>query len=297
MMNDVEINSMRAWVLAARPKTLTGAGVPIMIGCSLAYGVNRFQLIPAVVCFLFAFIMQIDANFINDYYDFKKGIDRDDRLGPERACAQGWISLQAMWKGIVVVSVTACLVGSFVLFYAGWELIPIGLVCILFAFLYTGGPYPLAYHGWGDVLVILFFGFIPVGGTFYVMVHDWTWDVTVASTACGLAVNTLLMVNNYRDREQDKKSGKKTVVVRWGEKAGRQLYLLLGIAATELCLLFVFSGHLGAAVLPQFYLPIHFLTWEEMVRIREGKVLNIILGKTSRNILLFGLLLSLGLIL
>lgn len=164
-------------------------------------------------------------------------------------------------------------------------------------FLYTAGPYPLAYHGWGDVLVIIFFGFVPVGCTYYVMCHDWTWNVTIASVVCGMIIDTLLMVNNYRDREQDALSGKKTLVVRWGAATGRMLYLFLGLAAAWLCLLFAVSGHIWAAILPQIYILPHFLTWQRMVKINKGKELNIILGETSRNMLLFGILLTLGLIL
>ena len=295
-METVQTNSIKAWLLAARPKTLAGAATPVLLGCALAYSDGWFQVIPALLCFLFAFLMQIDANFINDFFDYLKGSDREDRLGPERACAQGWITLNAMKRGIALTTMTACLTGFFLLFYGGLEMIPVGLLCVLFAFLYTAGPYPLAYHGWGDVLVILFFGFIPVGGTYYVMCHDWTWNVTIASLACGLIIDTLLMVNNYRDREQDAQSGKKTLVVRWGEKAGRWLYLWLGLAAAGLCLLFSLNGHLWAALLPQFYILPHFLTWQRMVKIRKGKELNSILGETSRNMLLFGLLLTAGFI-
>lgn len=296
-METIQTNSTKAWLLAARPKTLAGAATPVLLGCALAYSDGWFQVIPALLCFLFAFLMQIDANFINDFFDYLKGSDREDRLGPERACAQGWITLNAMKRGIALTTMTACLTGFFLLFYGGLEMIPVGLLCVLFAFLYTAGPYPLAYHGWGDVLVILFFGFIPVGGTYYVMCHDWTWDVTIASLACGFIIDTLLMVNNYRDREQDAKSGKKTIVVRWGEKAGRWLYLWLGLAAAGFCLLFALTGHPWAALLPQLYILPHFLTWQKMVKIRKGKELNRILGETSRNMLLFGLLLTAGFVL
>ena len=238
-METVKTNSIKAWLLAARPKTLAGAAVPVMLGCALAAADGWFQIVPAILCFLFAFLMQIDANFINDFFDYLKGSDREDRLGPERACAQGW----------------------------------------------------------GDVLVIIVFGFVPVGCTYYVMCHDWTWNVTIASVVCGMIIDTLLMVNNYRDREQDALSGKKTLVVRWGAATGRMLYLFLGLAAAWLCLLFAVSGHIWAAILPQIYILPHFLTWPRMVKINKGKELNIILGETSRNMLLFGILLTLGLIL
>ena len=296
-MGTVQTNSIKAWILAARPKTLAAAATPVLLGCSLAYTDGYFQWIPALLCFLFAFSMQIDANFINDYYDYLKGSDREDRLGPERACAQGWITLSAMKKGMLFTTLLSCLWGILLLRYCGLEMIPVGLLCVLFAFLYTAGPYPLAYHGWGDVLVIVFFGFVPVGCTYYTMAHGWTWNVTIACAACGLVSDLLLMLNNYRDREQDKISGKRTLIVRFGEPAGRWAYLLLGILAVGLCAFYAFDGYLTATLLPLLFLVPHFSTWRDMIRIFKGKELNIVLGKTARNIVLFGLLLSLGLIL
>ena len=296
-MENVQTNSIKAWILAARPKTLAAAATPVLIGCSLAVADGAFQWIPAILCFLFAFSMQIDANFINDYYDYLKGSDREDRLGPERACAQGWITLPAMKKGMIITTLLSCFWGLLLLRYCGVEMIPVGLLCVLFAFLYTAGPYPLAYHGWGDVLVIAFFGFVPVGCTYYTMAHDWTWNVTIGCAACGLVSDMLLMLNNYRDREQDKISGKRTLVVRFGEKAGRYAYLVLGILAVGLCSFYAFNDFLMASLLPVLFLLLHFTTWREMVRIHKGKQLNIVLGKTARNIVVFGLLLSLGLIL
>ena len=296
-MENVKTNSIKAWILAARPKTLAAAATPVLLGCALAYTAGAFQWIPAILCFLFAFSMQIDANFINDYYDYLKGSDREDRLGPERACAQGWITLSAMKKGMIFITLLSCFWGLLLLRYCGFEMIPVGLLCVLFAFLYTAGPYPLAYHGWGDILVIVFFGFVPVGCTYYTMAHGWTWNVTIACAACGLVSDLLLMLNNYRDREQDKISGKRTLIVRFGEKAGRYAYLTLGILAVGLCAFYAFNGYLMASLLPLLFLILHFTTWREMVRIYQGKELNIVLGKTARNIVVFGLLLSIGLLL
>lgn len=275
----VKQNSTKAWLLASRPKTLTAASIPVMLGCALASMYGHFQLIPAILCFLFAFLMQIDANFINDLYDYLKGTDREDRLGPERACAQGWISPSGMKKGIVITTFLAALDGLCLLWYGGWEMIPVGIACIIFAFLYTTGPYPLAYHGWGDVLVLVFFGFVPVGCTFYIMAHSWNTSVTMASLACGLVIDTLLMVNNFRDREQDAISGKKTIVVRLGARAGLILYFLLGLAACWSCFYFISEGRLWAAILPQIYLLLHIFTTVKMARINRGKELNAILGK------------------
>lgn len=297
MTTQIRTNSLRAWLLAARPKTLTGAGVPVMLGAALAAADGGFNFIPVLLCFLFAFLMQIDANLINDLGDHLKGSDGEDRLGPERACAQGWITPQAMRCGIIVVTFTACLVGSGLLFYASWWMIWLGFACVVFAFLYTTGPYPLAYHGWGDLLVLLFFGYIPVGGIYYLLCDSLPWYVLAVATACGLVVDTLLMVNNYRDREQDARSGKRTLVVRLGERTGDKLYLGLGFAAVAICLTLLIDHRIWAALLPLLYLPVHIMTWRQMVRIHSGRKLNSILGATSRNMLLFGTLLTVGLLL
>lgn len=296
-MEEVRINSARAWLLAARPKTLAGAATPVLLGCALAQADGRFGWLPASLCLAFALLMQIDANLINDLYDFLKGSDRKDRLGPERACSQGWITLKAMKLGIALTTLVACVAGLCLLFYGGAWLVAVGATCVAFAFLYTAGPYPLAYHGWGDLLVLLFFGLVPVGCTYYVMAHGWTLGVTLASLSCGLVIDTLLMVNNYRDREQDALSGKRTLVVRFGARTGSGLYLGLGVVAVLLCIPLAADYSLWAVLLPAAYLPVHYLTWRRMVRIGRGRQLNRILAETSRNILLFGLLLSLGIVL
>ncbi len=293
----IETNSFKAWMLATRPKTLTGAAIPVMLGCALAFLFGKFNPAPACLCFLFAFLMQIDANLINDLFDFLKGSDREDRLGPERACSQGWITPKAMGIGIAITTILACLVGLCLLFFSGWEMIPVGIACVIFAFLYTARPYPLAYHGWGDLLVLIFFGFVPVGCTYYIMAGDWNTSVTIVSLACGLVIDTLLMVNNFRDRVQDKISGKRTLVVRFGAKAGLSMYLFLGLTACWLCFYFLFIGKIYAVLLPQIYLISHIATTRKMAQINHGKALNNILGETSRNILIFGVLLTIGLIL
>ena len=295
MKTIVKQDSLKAWILAARPKTLTAAIIPVMIGTSLAVLDGGFQAVPAAICCLFAAMMQIASNFINDLYDFLKGTDREDRLGPERACAQGWISPRAMRIGIATILALACLTGCILISYGGWGLILLGVTCVAFAFLYTTC---LSYNGWGDALVVVFFGFVPVGGTYYVQTLEWTPEVLLCALACGLAIDTLLVVNNYRDREADTRSGKQTLIVRMGEKFGRWFYLILGLAAVSLCLcVFAVQERWPAALLPVLYLLPHYHSWRQMVRIAKGKELNKILGQTSRNMLLFGLLLSIGLLL
>lgn len=308
-MKEIKQNSLHAWLLAARPKTLTGAVIPVLTGTSLALADGQFKGMAALLCLLFACGMQIAANFINDLYDYLKGTDREDRLGPERACAQGWITPEAMKRGIGLTVFLSCLTGCGLLYACrgqlpchGWELVLLGMFCVVFAFLYTT---VLSYQGWGDLLVLMFFGFVPVGGTYYVQAYTITADVMVASLISGLVTDTLLIVNNYRDREQDALSGKRTLIVRFGEPLGRYLYLGLGMAATLLTLWFAvrngedMQGETGvlpfdvtAALLPFIYLLAHVRTWKRMCEIRSGKKLNSILGETSRNMLLMGLLLS-----
>ena len=147
------------------------------------------------------------------------------------------------------------------------------------------------------IAMLVFFGLIPVGFTYYIQTGYWNWETTVTAVACGLVIDTLLMVNNFRDRDQDRISGKQTVVVRFGIKAGSIGYLLLGFIPCIGCLTLVIGGHIWAAILPQLYLIPHIRTWNRMVEIHQGKALNEILGKTARNIFLFGVLLSAGLLL
>lgn len=301
-MKEIKLNSLRAWLLAARPKTLTAAVIPVLLGSALAFSNGEFKTTPALLCALFACGMQIAANFINDLFDYLKGSDRKDRLGPPRACAEGWITPGAMKLGIGIMLMVSCLAGLGLLFsvwgnlpHGGWELVVLGVVCVLFAFLYTT---ILSYRGWGDLLVLIFFGFVPVGGTYYVQAYSLNMDVVVLSLVSGLVIDTLLMVNNYRDREQDALSGKRTLVVRFGEAFGRNMYLALGIAAVLLCLWFVHSGSLTLIEFiwaPCVYFYLHALTWRKMVHIRSGKELNRILGETSRNMLFLGLLLAVAL--
>ena len=297
----IKTNSLSAWVLAARPKTLTGAMVPVMIGTAWAWklsGGENFRVIPAILCFLFAFLMQIDSNFINDYFDCLKGNDdRSTRLGPKRACSEGWITLPAMRIGLVVTSLLTSLVGIPLIFFGGWEMILVGLACVLFAFLYT--TY-FSYLGLGDVLVLVFFGIVPVVFTTYVILpaHSQAlcFDVIMSGVICGLVIDTLLVVNNYRDRENDKRDGKITLIVRIGEKKAEKLYLVLGLMTYLQMLLLLFSGERDN-LLPFIFVFIifipygilHYKTAMQMKLIKKGKELNIILAQTARNMLIYGI--------
>ena len=290
-------NSFKAWLLAARPKTLTGASVPVMIALAMAYTDlqgNGFRIIPAVLCALFAFVMQIDANFVNDYFDFISGKDDEQRLGPARACAMGWIDVAKMKVGIVITTVIACIIGLPLVIYGGVEMILVGALCVVFCFLYTT---LLASRGLGDLLVLVFFGIVPVCATYYLQTDTCTWVVFLASLACGLVIDTLLVVNNYRDIDNDRRAGKKTLIVMIGADKGRLLYLWLGIIASLMGVVFAVYGKYWTPLLPTVYLIMHIATYRRMVKIDSGRQLNLVLADTARNMFVYGLTLSLGLLL
>ena len=280
-----------AWIEAARPKTLPASISPVIIGCALAFRDGAFQWIPALLCFGVALLAQIASNFANDYFDFKKGADGADRLGPERAVAQGWISPKAMLKGTFLMLGLACLCGCGLLFFAGWELIPVGLAIALCVLAYSAGPFPLAYRGLGDVCVLLFYGVIPVCFTYYVQALTFTWLTLILSIAVGLLSVNILIVNNYRDYRQDKAAGKYTTIVLFGRRFGRIAYLMNGFIALLLICPLLIQVELWMQSLFALYFALFIATWQK-IRRTEGRALNRVLGQTARNVFLFALLMA-----
>lgn len=295
----VKTNSVKAWLLATRPKTLSAAAVPVMIGTAFAWRntSEQFNWIPAILCLLFAWIMQIDSNLVNDYFDFKKGNDDETRLGPKRACSEGWITSDAMVWGILITTLLGCMTGIPLILYGGLEMVMVGIACVVFCFLYTT---LFSYHGLGDILVLLFFGIIPVCCTYYVCMplHQQipTGEVIASSIASGLAIDALLIVNNYRDIGNDRSNGKITLAVRLGESKTRRLYESIGyIAAGIMIILVFFDLYLTDKFIPTYaiyliYIILHRQSYQEMKRINKGAKLNQVLGLTARNILIFGIL-------
>ena len=293
-------NSWKAWLLATRPKTLISAIIPVCIAAAWAFvhGGHDVNILPLVLCFAFAIVMQIDANFINDYFDFKRGNDNETRLGPKRACAQGWIKPKSMFHAIILTTIIASVIGFPLIFFGGYQLILLGLACVVFCFLYTTH---LSYWGLGDVLVLVFFGLVPVLGTYYLVALSgstlFNLDVVVSAINCGLVIDLLLIVNNFRDIDNDKAAGKKTLVVYIGKKNTLVLYCGIGVVVLLLGGLFLIHSNLMACLLPLLFLPFHISTFIEMKTIDKGKELNKVLGKTARNIFIYGLLLSIGILL
>lgn len=295
----VKTNSVKAWLLATRPKTLSAAAVPVMIGTAFAWRntSEQFNWIPAILCLLFAWIMQIDSNLVNDYFDFKKGNDDETRLGPKRACSEGWITSDSMVWGIIITTLLGCMTGIPLILYGGLEMVIVGIACVVFCFLYTT---LFSYHGLGDILVLLFFGIIPVCCTYYVCMplHQQipTGEVIASSIACGLAIDALLIVNNYRDIDNDRSNGKITLAVRLGESKTRRLYESIGyIAAGTMIILVFFDLYQTDKFIPTYaiyliYIILHRQSYQVMKRINKGAKLNQVLGLTARNILVFGIL-------
>jgi len=295
----VKTNSLQAWILAARPKTLSGAAVPVMVALSaawtdlslgLASDSSGFKWLPALLCLLFAFLMQINANLVNDYFDCIKGVDRENRLGPERACAQGWVTLPAMKRAINGVTLLCGIVGLPLVYWGGWSMVLVGLCCLVFCFLYTTWLSRIAL---GDVLVLLFFGVVPVSATYYIQTHQVTTPLVCLSIACGLVTDCLLIVNNYRDRETDREVGKSTLVTIIGPKVTEWLYLLLGLLGIILTVPAL--GNMAPGLV--LYLCLHLSAWYKMKSIGKGRALNTVLGQTAFNILCFGLSVSILLLL
>lgn len=295
----VKTNSVKAWLLATRPKTLSAAAVPVMIGTAFAWRntSEQFNWIPAILCLLFAWIMQIDSNLVNDYFDFKKGNDDETRLGPKRACSEGWITSDAMVWGILITTLLGCMTGIPLILYGGLEMVMVGIACVVFCFLYTT---LFSYHGLGDILVLLFFGIIPVCCTYYVCMplHQQipTGEVIASSIACGLAIDALLIVNNYRDIDNDRSNGKITIAVRLGESKTRRLYESIGYTAAGIMIILVFfdlyqiDKFIPTYAIYLIYIILHRQSYQEMKRINKGAKLNQVLGLTARNILVFGIL-------
>lgn len=286
---------LRVWLMAARPKTLTAGLVPVAVGTGLAFGHGLGRVFPALAALLGALLIQIGTNLVNDYYDFKKGADTPERLGPVRVTQSGLLSPRAVVRGAVVCGALAVGVGLYLVAEAGPAVVAIGVASLLAGFAYTGGPYPLGYHGLGDVFVFLFFGLVAVAGTYFVQAESLTPAVWPAAIAVGAMGTELLVVNNLRDVATDRKAGKRTLVVRFGVAAGKGEYLgLLGIAYLFPVLLWI-SGQARVTVLLSLAsLPFAVAPVRTVLR-QTGSKLNEALGETARLQLVYGMLLAVGL--
>ncbi len=293
----MERSKFRIWVEAARPKTLAAAFVPVLVGASIAFNDGLLNWTATSVALICAFLIQIGTNFANDYFDFIKGADTDERIGFERATATGLIAPKTMLYATIVCMVLAFLFGLYLVWIGGLIVLIIGLLSLLFGILYTGGPFPLGYNGLGDLFVFIFFGIVAVMTTYYVSALEWSGDTFWASLAVGALCTNILVVNNLRDVEQDSKVGKRTLGVLFGETALKiEFTIMLLIAFAIPPHFYVQLNYEYWILLPFIVLPIgirHAITiWKE----EDKRNLNIQLEKTARFMAIFGVLFALGII-
>ncbi len=291
------ITKTKAWILASRPKTLPAAAAPVIVGSAVAFLENTFQPLAALAALIGALCLQIGANLANDVFDYQKGVDNQDRLGPLRVTQAGLLSPRAVKTGMVMVFLVAGLCGLYMAIVSGWWIIVIGILAILAAIAYTGGPFPFGYCGLGEIFVFIFFGFAAVCGTYYAQAGSLSQLAVFSSIPVGLLIVAILIVNNLRDIEGDRKSGKRTLAVKFGHNWARQEFVAVIAFAYLVVFLLGISNIAPAWVLISWFsLPVFFGLFHSVMH-DEGVVLNATLASTGILTLLFGLLFSGGLIL
>ena len=296
---------IKIWIECIRLRTLpvSLSGVVIAIGLAIWYG--HFKWLPAMLCLIFALLAQILSNTANEYFDYLKGTDKPGRVGPRRGVTEGDISPRTLRNVVIGLLIATGAVGCCLIPYGGWWLLPMGIVIALAALAYSTGPYPLSYHGLGELMVFIFFGIVPVNLTYYVMSLRFDPLVFLSSFTIGLLGVNVLLVNNYRDLEEDREAGKRTSVVIFGRRPAALAYLINGYTGMAmLSALWVMIAArwqawrqlpLWTLAIPVIYLVLHTVTWYRLTR-RDGAALNPLLGATARNMLIFTVLLTLVLI-
>ncbi len=287
---------LKALLLTARPKTLSAAIVPVLVATALVNSEGRPIFLTLSLCAaLSAIFIQIGTNFINDALDFIKGADTETRLGDARAAQSGWFSARSVLYMGFAFLFAALLLGVPLVVIGGWPILCIGLVSLVMGYAYTGGPWPLAYVGLGDLFVILFFGLVAVGGVYYLQTGHYGISAFVAGLQIGLLATVLIAINNLRDLDQDRAIGKRTLAVRLGPRLGRIEVLLLFALAFLLGSYWLVLGHLLAALLPLLLLPLVWKIAIALLHSEASREYNRLLARAAFVHMLFGALLSIGL--
>ena len=286
----------RHWLEAARPKTLPAAIIPVAVGTALAVAHRTENYTSAVICLAFSLLVQIGTNFANDYFDFVQGADTAERVGPRRAVAAGLISPGTMLTATGVVLALAFAIGLLLVRTGGWVLLPVGIVSIVCAITYTGGPFPLGYNGLGDVFVFVFFGLVAVCATFYVQAGYIAPDAVSCAAAVGLLAANILVANNYRDVETDARAGKKTLVVRFGRRFAFWQYGLSALVALLCAPALMFAGYGWPVLFPLLLAPWGVRLTHRLGRSQEPSEQIAILGDTAKFLAAFGVLLCAGVV-
>lgn len=296
-VKSLKLTKFQIWHMAMRPKTLPAAAAPVLVGISLALGDGVFRFAPALAALLGALLLQIGSNLANDVFDFNKGTDTAERTGPLRVTQAGLLTPNQVMAGMSVVFILAALLGLYLIYIGGWPILIVGVLAILSAIAYTGGPYPLGYNGLGDIFVFIFFGPVAVIGTYYVQsgyISDNSWW---ASLPMGFLITAILVVNNLRDINTDRKTGKRTLAVRYGQRFTQLQYVSLIILSYLVPFIIQFSGKISPWILLSLLsLPLALPLISEIFN-QKGKVLNKTLAGTARLALIYAVLFSLGYIL
>jgi 1,4-dihydroxy-2-naphthoate octaprenyltransferase len=289
------VTKRAAWLAAARPRTLLAALAPIAVGTAVAAAEGGARPGIAAFALVTALALQIAANFANDLFDFEKGADTEERRGPPRALQSGWLDAREMRRGIALALALATLSGLALVAAGGWPIAVAGALSLAAALAYTGGPWPLGYHGLGDACVFLFFGVVGVVGSHYVQAGALSLLAFAASLPVGLLVTAILVVNNLRDIASDARAGKLTLAVRMGERATRAYYAALLAVAFAVPVALAASRRISpAALLPLVTLPLALRLTREVARAADGASWNAALSGTARLAALFALLFAAG---
>ena len=290
-------SAVRIWLMAARLRTLPAAIAPVLVGTSLALGDDDFHPLAFVAALLGAIFIQVGTNLSNDYSDARRGADTEDRLGPVRVTAGGLVPPGQVLRATYVTFGLAVACGIYLIAIAGWELLAVGAASILAGVLYTGGPRPYGYEGLGELFVFLFFGIVAVTGSYYVQVQHLPWEAFVCAVPVGLLASAILVVNNVRDLETDRRAGKRTLAVRLGRRRTRGLYVGMLIVAFLTAPVTWLAGSMQAwLLLPWLAAPLA-VRLAKIVRTRvDGPTLNGALAGTGQLQLIFCLLFSAGIL-
>lgn len=291
------LSKFQIWMMASRPRTLFAAFVPVIVGASLSIAENSFGVVVSLVALFCSILIQIGTNFTNDLYDFIYGADTKKRIGPKRVLNEGLVSKSTMKKAIALTFGLAFLLGLYLVYQAGYMVLIIGIISIIAGLAYTAGPFPLAYNGLGDIFVFLFFGVVGTVGTYFVNTGEFSGIAFLASIPVGALVTNILVVNNYRDIDQDKEFGKITFAVIIGKKGTLFEYIFLLIASFAVPLILYFNYEFTLWIfLPYLTLPFAYKLIIMLFKL-DGKQLNKALELTAKFSVLFGLLFSIGFVL
>lgn len=285
-----------AFLLASRPKTLLAAVVPILIGTSVAVYYDKYNFPAAIIALLCSILIQVGTNYVNDLYDFLKGTDTADRVGPTRALAAGLLTVNEMKAGIVAIFGLAFVLGLYLVMIGGWWILAVGIVSIIAGISYTAGPYPLAYNGLGDIFVFIFFGLVATIGSFYVQALEINELIILASIPVGALITNILVVNNYRDIEEDKQANKLTLSVKLGARFTRWQYIFsLAVSYLSIVYIYFFQKSNFMILLPFLSLPAA-VRLVKMLYDYKGDQLNTTLEYTAKFALVFCVLFAIGII-